>query len=1148
MARGKGSNQPALRHRDTVELLRRLDVGRLKLLMEQVFPESHPTQVGSASLRMRCPTPSHPDFNPSFTIDIRRGLASCGSCRYATRNLLQLLQDCKGWSFAEGLTQVTSITGVRLVSDKQTAKYEETDQHREALRIIAWVISRFLQELLNPTPESLIADTIVRHTAQPTLNWLFTTRALDAGSSPYLPYGVWPAQSTLLKMAEERLAFVADEQYRAGGTTRLSADRREKILARIKTLAESVGPEWAYSVAYVYGHDTRTPSGVRLRKPVTEGDKDVTMTRLSGLSPDEPLGWFGLYGPGTNLTTNDGFKYVQVLPVEGENDAIRVNEVLLASGITSVLCIASAGHKNDTDTLAEAGIETVYALSDYPAMGSGNGESWTLHRLETAKVVRVRVFNQWDALRAGNGFLKDPDDVIRELGHAHFKSHVLDRLTSDAFISADTWAFDRATETARDVDGVIERTAIAAKYGACLGQPAELAKYLDQLCPAIGVSPGVVRAQIVSGQDDEAGFIGRIADTLGHDLYFLFKEDTLRGAIVYAQHRASQRAIRFPVDDGAGALSALANVVGDTYAYFSERIGLPTWLVDPKLESAGSVPIVRDIQKPLGDYTRIALQRVFHGLPSRDECEILGPGPHLVAAPEAPYGVLQYLNTGQRVFRGTFESEDKLRWELLPGPAEGRRLFTMRPQPYQGQAQTLEDLHWGNQVSLEDLSRVVHDLADQVFSCWVYRRGPIEAALSAAVALHLAAPHFCPDKLIIALLGPTTTGKSTYAATLAGGQYPELRLIDASAYQTDYSPASLYYYYDGSNELMALEEFSTDTQHRAKAGKVEDITELIRQAPFPGGAVIRRVHLGSTRVQRVHTNVLITSVSPATDIQDANRRLEIETVKVVGHADPAAAMMRNLGSERFQQIVRLLNLGIYHHYVRYKRCYDEVVKEFATATLVPFPVETRVLRHFIGPATMLAMVGGDWKRLVTECITARRDQLDAMAHSTPANLLCDTLLRTNGVRVGNNYVSVLSLLAEPDKWPVLNATGCGALYNDAGGYLVMDWIAGLSSGGVLNKTEPWAKQPYHQAKYQLDQHAHAVPVDQQARLGVPEFLRANGSVALPHTTTVLNLGQLVAELRKHYVSRAPQTPPGVSTAAPANNQELPPGLRRGRNL
>ena len=1167
MARGKGSNTTSVRHSDAVELMRRLDIGRLRQLINQAFPATKIQQVSAQTLLMNCLTPGHPDVHPSFYIDLKRGRAFCKSpaCGYSTRNLLQLLQDCRGWSYAEGLSQVQAITGARLVSEKLDAAYEDLDQHRTAVGTVAWAVNAFLVGMIAPPDNDPAYDPIARHAAGTALSWLFEHRGHRKDLAAYLPYGLWPPLNQLMAMCERRLGDMASEEYRAGHTARLSPDRREKILDRIRKLVETVGNEWTYTVAFVTGHDFNTPARIRLRRPDQEDQKQGNIFTLPGHTPDEAYGYFGLYAPHLTGLTKREARSLRVLEVEGEHDTLTVAEGLITESITSWTVVGSCGDdgtaaSNEIDALEDAGIDTVYLLHDHPDPERGRGESWLRKKLTTARKVDPRVFTRWHDLRSENQLAKDPDDVIRLSGFLHFKRVVLDE-PDKSFVSSDMWAIGRAIEDGRDLADVRERTAVAARYGECLAHPERLANFLDRVAGPLGVAPGVVRAQIVRGQDDEAGFVSRIADTVSHDLHFLYKEDTLKGAIVHAYHKDTQRPVRFHVDDGPGTLSALSNVVGDVHEYFASRVGLPGWLSDARAAEAGS-PVLREIQKPLGDYTRIALQRVFQGLPSREECEIVGLGPHLRENAEAPYGVLQYINTGNRVMRCKFVEAEKLQAEYLPGPSDGRMLFTLSPTPFRGHCRTPEDIAWGNTVTLEDLAGVLKDLVT-ILNCWGFRRGKLEALTVALDLFHCAAPHFCPDKIITGITGPTGSGKSKLMALFCGGQHPELQMVDWATYQSNYTPAGLYNFFDGSTNLMALEEFTADALHRMKAQQVEDVMELIRQVPFAGGAQIRRMYGGVSRVMSIHTNVLVTSIHPPRDIQDANRRLEIETVKVVGHRDPAVEMFRHVTAERLAYMRKALNIGLLKYYGRYRALYDTIAPLLATDMPSELKVESRFLRSLAGPATMLALLGGDWRQFVRECVNARRDTLDAYAHSTPTNILFDTLLRTNGVKVGPNFTSVMAQLAEPDKWGVLNGTTCGVLYNDLKGYLVVDWIAALSNGGVLNRAEPWCREPYHRLKYQLDQHASAVGHQDFAELGVEDFLNACGASSQPHLISVFKIGSFVSRLRELNLRRSAAPPahptpaegpqpaaatPPAQGAPQTANATLPPGMRRGNNL
>jgi len=1140
VARGKGSNQTSLKHRDGFDLFRKLSIGNLVDLFDKVFPQREVKQVSQQMLLMRCPSPGHTDVHPSCYVDARKGLIQCRSCKYTSLNLLQVFQDCSGWSYSEALKQIQAITGVRVVPEKVQAAYEDLDLHREALRLIAWAVNTHLIRMVAPPEGDTAYDPLAQHAAAGALDWLFTRRGHKKDLVHLLPYGLWPSATRLMDLCEERLTKIVDEAYRAGTPPRFTPERREKVLARVTALtAEVTGAEWTNSIAFITGHDFTTPARIKLRRPDLEDKKNGNITVLPGYQGD-PNGYFGLYSPYLSGLSRSDIQYLRLLVVEGENDALTINELLMEMGITGWLCVASCGNANQTDALLDAGFEEANFLLDHPYEDTGRGELWLRERLISAKKVSCRVFVRWQELRAGNSIVKDPDDAIRLMGGEHFRKVVLDD-PANTFVPADAWAIERAIEDGRTLTEVRERVAIAAKYGECLQDPGQLANYLEKIAQPLEVAQGVVRNTIVQGQDDETGFINRIAQVLKQDLHFLYKEDTPKGAVVHVHHKATQRPLRLAADDGFNVMSALSNVVGDVYEYFNQKIGMPAWLVDQQAQGAG-VPMVRDLQKPIADYTRIAMQSVFHNLPARDECEQRGMGPHI--AVDEKYGVLTYINTGANVYKGRPNGTGGLAWEELTGPSEGKQLFLTSTRPYTGSIKSVADLEWGNKVTLDDL-RSNLDLLVKMYGCWGLRR-PDDAMLCALLVFHLAAPHFCDEKIIAGITGPTGSGKSKLMATLCGGQHPELQLVDAVGYASNYSAASLYNGYHASTCLMALEEFTSDAMHAMKAKQVEDIIEILRQIIFPGGARVQRVYGGVVHERVLHTNAMVTSINPPRDIQDANRRLEIETVQLIGHRDPAIEIFNTIGPERYAQMRRQINLGLPKFYEQYHALFGAIAKELATSDIVNFKVETRFLRNFAGPATMLALLGGDWRSFVRKAVEARKDTLNAYAHATPTNTLFDTLLRTSSIRIGNAFTSIMALLAEPDKWGLLNGTTCGAFYNDEKGYLVIDWIGVLSNGGVLFRSEPWGKEQYHRLKYQLDQHRSAVNSADMASLGVEEFLRACGTTCQLHGITVLKMGEEVHTLRDMSKRRTNIGEQKPATGAASNSDDVPPGLRNPR--
>lgn len=1157
MARGKGSTPQGPSHREAVELFKRVDLASLALFIERVLPGSEPKYDSAQTLRMHCLLPGHPDAHPSMVLDHRRGFVQCRVCRYRTRNLLQLFQDSRlGWGYGQTLRELQAATSARLVPERLEAQYEDLDQHRDALRAIAWATNHHLVALLSPPPGDVNYNELARLAAAPTLQWLFEERGHKRELVDGMPYGIWPPQATLLDLCERRLVELANAAY-VGGTapSRYAPERRKKVLARVKELTASVGPEWNSAVVLVTGHDLTTPARVRIRRPDPANQKDGNILILPGYTPDEPNGYFGLYSPRATGPASAASETMRLLAVEGENDQITIAENLDEAGVHGWLVVATCGLANSTDSLLQAGFDTAYFLHDQPDPDRGRGEVWLRDRLVGCAQLQALVFNRWDALVAGNGIVKDPDDVIRLLGFDHFRAVVLDAAKT-AFVACDEWAYQRAAVEAQGVDGARELTAVAARYGECVGHPAQLARYLDRISATLGLTPAVIRAQIVKGLDDETGFLRRLVDTLSHDVYFIYKEDTPKGPRAFAYHKETQRPMTFLVDSGPDIATAIANVEGDVFTYFKERVGLPAWLLDDKVEK--TAPVIKELQKHIFEYLRIALQTLFRGLPTKRECEVLGLGPHV--RPDPLVGWVHYYNVGTAVYKGVPRPDGTLAWSRLPGPGDGGRIFIVAMEPRYREAQSVADLEWGNSVTLDDVRGCIATLVEKVLPAWKLKHGVDDFRLIAALIADLCVPQFRDDKFNLQITGLTNSGKSTLMALFCGGQYPYLQLIDTIVYLTNYTPAGIARRFDRSTETMALDEFTADSTHPMKAQQVENITEMIRQTIFPGGARIARAGMGGVSGEVVeyhlHMNSLATSIHLPRDVQDANRRLDIETVQEKGRPDPAQAIFGQVTRTRFREIRRILNLGLYKFYPAYRETYQKIVAELNAPGFFPYKVDTRFVRNFYGPATIYALVGLDWRALVRASTEARLPSLAMYAQASANNVLFEVVLRTNAIRIGNTHTSVLALLAEGDKTPLLNATSHGVYYNEDGGYLVIDWVAMLSNGGILYRVDPYHKEPTFRLKHQLDQHATAIPWDQYGVRKVEEFMLACGNPAEPHHITVLAIGDLVKTFREKNKRRtalgekpaAPPNPGGPPslTALPggADRDALPPGMRK----
>lgn len=1156
MAR-KANGPTKFSFQDGHKLLTLLDIQQLKTLIEQTFPEHRVTQIGSTAIKVNCLAGSftnHIDNNPSMYVDVSRGTIKCKACNYFSRNLLQLFQDARGWSYRETLSQILTYTGKRLVSEKIEGDVEAYDIHNTAVSTLLWVCTTYAQRLLAPPvdPEDRKNyDDIALHAAEPVLQWLFQHRGHKPEILGQMPYGIWPPQHLTLSYAEERLNALADAQYSRFQNTFLTPDRRGKILERIKAIAEPAGSEWTNAVAFFNGHGMRTPGKIRLRRAQIDNEMDGNYLTLPGFTPDEPIGYFGLFAQHLSGLDPSEAKALRFYLVEGENDAISAQEQFLALGTTGYVFLASNGSHNDLDALIAAGLDTVYVVSDHPTRGKG--DAWLRGRLLTGAEIGVKVFRGWSALDAVGSTIKDPDAVIQAGGFDLFRRTLIDEVDK-WFVPVDVWALDRALEEAATLgpDDVRERTALAVSYGETVRNAAQLSQFIERVCERLRLTPAIVRGMIVRSKDDEQSFIARILDVMNRLFHPLFKEDTSRGAVLYLHHRTKDRTIRFGTDDGAGALSALANVVGDTHAFFESQVGIPPWVV-PQQGPAAMQP-VRELQRIFADYLKIAIQSLFQDVPTREECTLYGQGVHAIEDPHAPFGIVFIVVNGMCVYEGTYVADGSLtlEWKKLDGPSRGRALFLTEAMPMFPELRSVADLEEANFYGIDDVRVYLGKLTGFYKAGWRTLHTELDAVFLAYYQAAFSAPHLSASKVHLELVGQPSSGKSTALSTFTGGQFPNLQICPWAKGLVNYSSASIYQGFNRSSATMGLEEFTRDlSMTTAKTAQVQSISELLRQVIFPGGAVISRaLPQGGTRQMIVRTNVVTASIHPAHDPQDASRRLTVETVKFEGLADPSILFAETFPQEDLTRMRKVLGLGLIKFYRPYREYFEKIERELATGKVVKsFAVDTRFLRNFYPIAPLMALLGEDWRDFVVRATEARRGRLTANARSSVTTQLFDTLFRTNNLRVGQSgaitSVAVMLGSKDPARWLALNHAQAGVYYFEELKYLVVDWISVVAPGGLLHRVEPYCRTTPNLLKYQLDQHPKAMREHAYDTGRVLALLRSFGGVMRTDEITVVSVGELVDDLRDSFVERI--TPASERDRDRSTADDGPPGLRRARH-
>jgi hypothetical protein len=1110
-------------------LFEKLQVSKLRLLLEQLLPNHKVEQRGASALLMKCSSPAHADHRPSFYVYANINQAICKSCGYRTRSLLDFLHTALGFSYAESLTRIHEITGQKLANDRVSKQLDELDLHQQATRFFGEVCNQHLSLLNSYTLQGNNVDkgdepyynNALFHTVKPVQDWLYKQRQLDPAKVQYLPYGLMPTDALFERLAQRVLEQLWSEKLRAGVLpSAYSEDRRKALLAKLVAMHKETPVEYLHSVTFHTGFSTTVAGRIRCRKVSRDTGTDNNFWMLPGFNESDPVGYLGLYLPNNNGLRRVEVESYRVKLVESEISMLTAQEKLIEHSTPDVMFMASAGSNNETDMLYQAGFTDVDLLMDHPDPRYGRGEAQVMIRLNTAMMINARVFTGWEPFRNDVLTLKDPDDVLQYHGYDHFRKYVLTE-EDKWFVPADAWASERAIEEGLQIPAnkILERQKKATDFGQCIRHPALLAAFVSRVSSALDIAQGPLRAAIVQIKDDEAGFIARIVETFKSEFVVLYKDDVIRAGTLVLFHKAERRYMTVNVNDGPGIMAALSNIYGEMYSYFVDHIGL-----QDKQDGEEHIPsrvTIRDGQKYIADYLKIAFQAIYQGVLTQDECIPVGTGVHPYPHPDDPDLTIIRIHNGDRWFRVIVDRRtDQAAATELEGPIDGPYLFLPNQERWSESLISAEAINEANKMPRDRLQEIYVNCCKMLES-WKFKSQKADVAFLAALIFAIAAGDAFLIKLIFRIIGESNSGKSTLLSMYCKGQDPSLQLVEQAKYNTGYTAPSLYLQFNHSTLAMILEEASQDDgvmTHKTK--QLEDIQEMLRQIGYERGAqIIRFGQNGKVTRYEVRTNAALTAVHEPRDIQDANRSYTVETTRDDNHRDPAVQIAALFTLEERVKMRHDIQLGIIRFLPKLRQAQNEIYTTLNEKQLASFQAPTRFLRNFAPIGAVLQVLGFDWEPLVAMMIESRKERLLSQASASSSSIVYDKLLRASVVPIPgarNSFLSVMQCATMPNGYELLNSSGIGITLNPNNWTLIVDFVAATSPGGAVYRMNDLNKKTPHQLKALLDHHPDIVRPHRYRELGVMEALAANNITALDFEISVLTIGRL----RNQVVTRA----------------------------
>lgn len=1111
-------------------LFERLQVSKLRHLFEQLFPHKKITQRGATALLMNCVDPKHEDRKPSFYVFPNINYCVCKSCGFRTNNLLELLRVSLGFSYTESLLKIHEITGVRVANDKVAKQLDKLDIHQQSTRFFGEICNQHLINLIsyhlhkNPVEvddRPFYTDALVV-TLRPVLDWLFSQRHLDPDKVAYLPYGVMPSEALFQALAKRVVESTWENKLRAGVTaSAYTKERRLAVLNRLTEMHREVPAEHLHAVTFHTGYSTNTPGRIRSRRVTRDGGTDNNFWMLPGFTDRDPVGYLGLYSPDTSGLRRVDPESTRVIVVESEMSMLAAQEKVIEHSVPDLIFVASAGSNNDTDMLHSAGFHAADLLMDHPDPAFGRGEEQIKIRLMSALYLQTRVFVGWEGFRGDILTVKDPDDALQHHGWEHFRRYLVDEAAKH-FVPSDAWASERAIEEGLTVleNNILGRQQKVVEFGACVRHPALLSAFVTRVSAALNIPQGPLRAAIVKVKDDEAGFIARIVETIKSDFSILYK-DEMKPGVLMLFHKRERRYVAVNTNEGTSIMTALSNVYGEMYTFFVDHIGLPG-----RKEGEEHVPTaasIRDGQKYIADYLKIAFQSIYQGVLTQDECIPVNTGLHFEIHPDDPEMSISRLHVGDRWYRLT----NDLRTDLvaaveLEGPIDGAHLFLPNQRSWSRDIRGVEDILQANEITGAQLQEHYLRLCELIDAGWKFRHQKQDVAYLAALIFVYACGDAFDIKSITRINGESNSGKSTAAGMFGEGQYPWLQIVQQSSYGTGYTQASTYLEFNRSTLAAILEEATQDpSMPNHKSKQLEDMNEMFRQAIFEGGAKIKRFGPTGKLIQYVvRMPIMMTSVQEPRDQQEANRSYIVETVKDDARRDPQITIRKMLKDpHELERISREIQIGMLRFLPRLRRYQDEIYRTLNEKQLASFQAPTRFLRNFAPIGSVLQTIGIPWEPVVTEMIESRKSRLLSEAASSNSSIVYDKILRAPVVPVPNarnSFLSVMQCATMSGGYEMLNAAGIGVTLNPNNWTLIVDFVAATSPGGAMYRMNDLNKYTPHQLKALIDHHPDIVRPHRYKEYGVMEALAANNIMALEHEISVLKIGRI----RDHVMTRA----------------------------
>jgi hypothetical protein len=889
--------------------------------------------------------------------------------------------------------------------------------------------------------------------AKDAVEWLLKLRQMDVDVIPVLPIGVMPTTARISeKLTNKYIAKIATRQ--AATPEEIATQGLDKIedysnLA-IEYLAElnrgSNDP--VGSMVFPLASSTTTISRFKLRQP-REGHHWQILE-----DPYETyVGIFGLNWEQYSTCWKKDEKQSALL-VEGEMDCLSMMAYMAKNGNIPMPVCSISGKSTTTgieDRFLCADIDKLYLVGDAPDKKGSNGnnaggETVLKKWLSDLDKINAYVFTDeaWSTLAPAN----DPDNAFHNSAVDPNVAFTTFFSVADSYVPAGNWVYEIAHRQMSSVDPTDYRRLmeVATEFGGSLRNRLDRDAFVEQVVlnfPTLKADP--LKQGLTASLQTESGFIERCKNALMDLMFVIGTERGQSQRLLVAINKKTKGIHRVKLDQPSSIAQELSPLAGRPTLFVRNHVGYPSFLLDPEEKDGDGM--LKEVGEKIRFYLNEAVLDITNGAPDLKETKLLGQGYHYIVKDGELVG--EYIVEGGDVFKINRDNA-RTDYNLLDGPRDGSFVFDTGyfrngivddhwfPGGY-----TVDMLRRGNDV---DLKQLFLDIEEYYTKAFFFKNHDIVPRMLAALVMYYTINNIFPRQNSLFLAGETSSGKSSFAATISPiGSSREMRILYASHGYTRYTEAGVRRAVDGTRLATILDEAESDSES-GRADAVKATLELFRGNLTGNSSTLKAGNGGGgTYMTDVFAPLVMCAINGVEKAQDFNRLLFIETQKIIGRDSPLNIIRKEFPKGHAFDIATRLAIGMYPHAPAIRARNDLIEAQYATfKDFLPAKMEYRYASGLFCILAVLDYLGEDWKAFLMEYVEAHKENIERAAVVSESSTYLSAMIHNPVITVPSNehgmshrVASIAQLLGNPALRQHINLSACGIYFEESTNLLLV---------------------------------------------------------------------------------------------------------------